>query len=174
MGGAVRKQFRLLGGVPLVVHSLRVLQASPVIDAIILAVPQADVAYCQSEIVEHYRFTKVIRVVAGGQERQVSVRNALAVVDEQSEIVVVHDAVRPFLTERMLKEVVTAARAKGAAIIALPMRDTVKQVAADHVIERDRGVLCGWSAARVQSKGGDAAGIDDPSNTGISGSLHDI
>ena len=151
MGGAVRKQFRLLGGVPLVVHSLRVLQASPVIDAIILAVPQADVAYCQSEIVEHYRFTKVIRVVAGGQERQVSVRNALAVVDEQSEIVVVHDAVRPFLTERMLKEVVTAARAKGAAIIALPMRDTVKQVAADHVIERtvDRRPL--WLAQTPQA-----------------------
>jgi len=151
MGGAVRKQFRLLGGVPLVVHSLRVLQASPVIDAIILAVPQADVAYCQSEIVEHYRFTKVIRVVAGGQERQDSVRNALAVVDEQSEIVVVHDAVRPFLTERMLKEVVIAARAKGAAIIALPMRDTVKQVAADHVIERtvDRRPL--WLAQTPQA-----------------------
>lgn len=151
MGGTVRKQFRALGGVPLVVHSLRVLQSSPLIDAIILAVPEADIAYCRHEIVDAYRFTKVIAVVAGGQERQDSVRQALAAVDEDVDIVVVHDAVRPFLTERMLAEVVAEARAKGAAIIALRMRDTVKQVGADHVIERtvDRKPL--WLAQTPQA-----------------------
>ena len=151
MGGAVRKQFRALGGVPLVVHSLRILQSSPVIDAVILAVPEADIAYCRQEIVDAHRFTKVIDVVAGGQERQDSVRQALAVVDEHFDIVVVHDAVRPFLTERMLAEVVAEALAKGAAIIALPMRDTVKQVGADRVIERtvDRRPL--WLAQTPQA-----------------------
>lgn len=151
MGGSTRKQFRLLGGVPLVVHSLRVLQASSVVDAVILAVPQVDLAYCQSEIVEALGFTKVIKVVAGGHERQDSVRNALAVVDERVEIVIVHDAVRPFLTEAMLTEVVKAAREKGAAIIALPMRDTVKEVGSDHLIERtvDRRPL--WLAQTPQA-----------------------
>jgi len=151
MGGTVRKQFRALGGVPLVVHSLRILQSSPVIDAVILAVPEADIAYCRHEIVDAHRFTKVTAVVAGGQERQDSVRQALAVVDEHFDIVVVHDAVRPFLTERMLVEVVAEALAKGAAIIALPMRDTVKQVGADRVIERtvDRRPL--WLAQTPQA-----------------------
>jgi 2-C-methyl-D-erythritol 4-phosphate cytidylyltransferase len=75
----------------------------------------------------------------------------LAVLDDQVEIVVVHDAVRPFLTERMLEDVVAAARATGAAIIALPMRDTVKYVGADHVIERtvDRRPL--WLAQTPQA-----------------------
>lgn len=151
MGGSVPKQFLSIGGQPLVVHSLRILQASPVIDAIVLAVPQADIAYCRSDIVAAHRFSKVTDVVAGGQERQDSVRNALAVVGEQVEIVVVHDAVRPFLTERMLEDVVAAAKAKGAAIVALPMRDTVKQVGADHVIERtvDRRPL--WLAQTPQA-----------------------
>jgi 2-C-methyl-D-erythritol 4-phosphate cytidylyltransferase len=151
MGGPVPKQFLSIGGLPLIVHSLRTLQASSVIDAIVLAVPQADLAYCQSDIVDAYRFTKVINVVAGGQERQDSVRNALAVLDDQVEIVVVHDAVRPFLTERMLEDVVAAARATGAAIIALPMRDTVKYVGANHVIERtvDRRPL--WLAQTPQA-----------------------
>ena len=151
MGGSVPKQFLSIGGLPLIVHSLRTLQASSVIDAIVLAVPQADLAYCQSDIVDAHRFTKVIKVVAGGQERQDSVRNALAVLDDQVEIVVVHDAVRPFLTERMLEDVVAAARATGAAIIALPMRDTVKYVGADHLIERtvDRRPL--WLAQTPQA-----------------------
>jgi len=151
MGGFVPKQFLSIGGQPLVVHSLRTLQASPSIDAIVLAVPQADIAYCQSEIVDAHHFTKVIQVVAGGQERQDSVRHALAVVGEDVDIVVVHDAVRPFLTTRMVEEVVAAARANGAAIIALPMRDTVKQVGAGHVIERtvDRRPL--WLAQTPQA-----------------------
>ncbi len=151
MGGPVPKQFLSIGGQPLIVHSLRTLQASSVIDAIVLAVPESDLAYCQSNIVEAHRFTKVIKVVAGGQERQDSVRHALAVVDSQVEIVVVHDAVRPFLTQRMLEEVVAAARSNGAAIIALPMRDTVKLVGGGHVIERtvDRKPL--WLAQTPQA-----------------------
>jgi len=136
MGGTVRKQFRSLGGLPLLVHSLRVFQSSPVIDAVVLAVPEADRHYCRTEIVEPYGFTKVTHVVAGGKERQDSVRQALAVVDESVHLVVIHDAVRPFVTETMVKQVVEAAAVDGAAIIALPMRDTVKQVGGDHLIER--------------------------------------
>lgn len=151
MGGTVRKQFRSLGGVPLVVHSLRVLQASPVIDAIILAVPEADIPYCRRDIVEAHQFTKVADVVAGGQERQDSVRHGLAVLDERTDVVVVHDAVRPFMTEGMVARVVAEAEASGAAIIALPVRDTIKLVGADRVIEQtvDRRPL--WLAQTPQA-----------------------
>jgi 2-C-methyl-D-erythritol 4-phosphate cytidylyltransferase len=151
MGGLIRKQFRPLGGLPLVVHSLRVFQASPVIDAVVLAVPEAELHYCRTDIVERYAFTKVTHVVAGGKERQDSVRRALAVVDEGVRLVVIHDAVRPCVTEEMVREVVEAASADGAAIVALPMRDTVKQVADDHLIQRtiDRKPL--WLAQTPQA-----------------------
>lgn len=151
MGGSVPKQFLSLGKQPLILHSLRVLQASPVIHEIILAVPQSDMDYCLKEIVTKHHFTKVTKVVPGGAERQDSVRHALEAVHDDVDVVLVHDAVRPFLTERMVEEVVSMARAKGAAIIALPMRDTVKQVGADHVIERtvDRAGL--WLAQTPQA-----------------------
>lgn len=151
MGGPVPKQFLSLGGQPLLVHSLRVLQASAVIEEIILAVPQADMDYCLKQVITPHRFTKVTKVVPGGHERQDSVRHALEAVREEAEVVVIHDAVRPFLTARMVEEVVAAARAKGAAIIALPMKETVKQVGADHVIERtiDRRPL--WLAQTPQA-----------------------
>ena len=78
MGGSVPKQFLSLGGEPLIVQSLRTLQAAPVVAQIILAVPSADIDYCEKEIVSRHRFTKVTKVVAGGAERQDSVRHALA------------------------------------------------------------------------------------------------
>jgi len=151
MGGPVPKQFLSLGGQPLVLHSLLVLQSSPAIDSIILAVPESEIEYCQAQIVGAHHFTKVTKVVPGGHERQDSVRHALEAVDEDVRIVLVHDAVRPFLTERMVHDVVSAAKATGAAIIALPMKDTVKQVGMDHVIERkiDRRPL--WLAHTTQA-----------------------
>ncbi len=151
MGGPVPKQFLALGGEPLIVHSLKVLQSSPDIDHIILAVPSSEMEYCLTHLIAPYQFSKVHKVVAGGQERQDSVRHALEAVDEAVEVVVVHDAVRPFVTDRMLQDVVAVARQKGAAIIALPMKDTVKEVGADRVIERtvDRRSL--WLAQTPQA-----------------------
>jgi 2-C-methyl-D-erythritol 4-phosphate cytidylyltransferase len=110
MGGAIPKQFLSLGGEPLILQSLRTLQAAPGIDQIVLAVPLADVAYCEKEIVSRHRLTKVTKVVAGGVERQDSVRSALAQVHSETEIVLIHDAVRPFMTLQMIAEVVAAAK----------------------------------------------------------------
>jgi 2-C-methyl-D-erythritol 4-phosphate cytidylyltransferase len=151
MGGSVPKQYLSIGGEPLIVQSLRTLQAASVVGQIILAVPSADIEYCQQEIVLRHRFTKVTKVVAGGVERQDSVRHALAQVPSDTDIVLIHDAVRPFVTQRMIEEVVAASWKEGAAIIALPMRDTVKQVRTDGMIERtvDRTPL--WLAQTPQA-----------------------
>ncbi|GMV49518.1 MAG: 2-C-methyl-D-erythritol 4-phosphate cytidylyltransferase [Nitrospirae bacterium] len=151
MGGRIPKQFLQLGGVPILVHSLRVLQASPTIHEIILAVPQAERQYCLDHVLAGGEFGKVTKVVAGGAQRQDSVRHALSEVGSDCEIVLVHDAVRPFLTEDMVRGVVAAAVEHGAAIIALPMRDTVKSVGSNGVIERtvDRGPL--WLAQTPQA-----------------------
>jgi 2-C-methyl-D-erythritol 4-phosphate cytidylyltransferase len=151
MGGSVPKQFLSLGGEPLVVHSLRILQAAHTVDEIIVAVPETDLDYCANDLVRRHGFSKVKKVVPGGLERQDSVRQALEQVSEDTEIVLVHDAVRPFLTVQMVEDVIAAAEKQGAAIIALPMRDTVKQVGSDHVIQRtvDRRSL--WLAQTPQA-----------------------
>lgn len=151
MGGEVPKQFLRLGGQPLLVQTLRVLQASPTIHEILLAVPPSDRQYCVDQIIGPHGLTKVTKVVSGGAQRQDSVRHALAEVSPETDIVVVHDAVRPFLTVRMIEEVVEHARVHGAAIIAVPVRDTLKQVGQDGTIERtvDRRHL--WQAQTPQA-----------------------
>ncbi len=151
MGGTVPKQFLALGGLPLLVHALRVLEASSAIHGVILAVPQTEREYCLDQVVVPHGFKKVSKIVAGGEHRQDSVRHALAEVDRETEIVLVHDAVRPFLTERMVREVIEQAAKHGAAIVAIPVRDTVKQVGADGAIERtvDRRHL--WLAQTPQA-----------------------
>jgi 2-C-methyl-D-erythritol 4-phosphate cytidylyltransferase len=151
MGSKTPKQFLTLGGLPLLVHSLRVLEASDAIVAIVLAAPQVDLDYCKRDIVEKYGFKKVRKIVAGGAERQDSVRLGLAAVGNDAETVLVHDAVRPFLTVSMIAQVVEAATKHGAAIVAIPMRDTVKRAGANGLIEEtiDRKPL--WLAQTPQA-----------------------
>lgn len=151
MGSAVPKQFMILGGLPLLVHSLRVLQASPLVSEIVLAVPESDRHTCQVDIVPQYGLTKVTQVVAGGARRQDSVRHALQAAGGDLDVVLVHDAVRPFLTEDMIERVVARAREVGGAIVAIPMRDTVKEASDDMIIQRtvDRQQL--WLAQTPQA-----------------------
>ncbi len=151
MGGQIPKQFLALGGQPIVVHSLRVLNAAPSVREIILAVPEAERDFCLREIVASHGFKKVRQVIAGGAERQDSVRHGLDAMDAKAELVLVHDAVRPFVTTAMIDRVVARAAEVGAAILAIPMRDTVKQVDADGLIEAtvDRGRL--WLAQTPQA-----------------------
>ncbi|WP_447979766.1 2-C-methyl-D-erythritol 4-phosphate cytidylyltransferase [Candidatus Nitrospira bockiana] len=151
MGGTVPKQFLALGGLPLLVHSLRVLEASPAVTDIVLAVPSAERQYCLDEIVTRYQLHKVRKIVSGGEQRQDSVRHGLLEVESDVEVVLVHDAVRPLLTGDMVTKVIEQAAKHGAAIVAIPMRDTVKRAGADGMIEGtlDRGRL--WLAQTPQA-----------------------
>ena len=150
MGSHIPKQFLSLGGVPILVHSLRVLEAVAAVEHVILAVPEADREYCLREIVARYQFTKVTKVVAGGEHRQDSVRHGVQEVGQEADLVLVHDAVRPLITADLVERVIRRAGEVGAAIIAIPMRDTVKQVGPEGMIEVtvDRGQL--WLAQTPQ------------------------
>jgi 2-C-methyl-D-erythritol 4-phosphate cytidylyltransferase len=151
MGGATPKQFLTLGGLPILVHALRVLEESPAVTEIILTVPAADREYCLNEIVARYKFRKITKVVPGGEHRQDSVRHGLAQLDQGVDMVLVHDAVRPFLTVDMVARVIDAAAKHGAAVVAIPLRDTIKRVDAGGLIEStvDRSHL--WSAQTPQA-----------------------
>jgi 2-C-methyl-D-erythritol 4-phosphate cytidylyltransferase len=136
MGGEISKQYLSLAGIPILVHTLRVFQRSPLVDEILLVVPGGDVAEVRRDMVERYDFSRVSLVIAGGRERQDSVRNALVHVRDEHEIILVHDGVRPFVTGALIERAVAGAKAFGAVTVGVPVRDTVKTVdAAGRVVK---------------------------------------
>src|SRR5207237_6737556 len=124
---AIPKQFLMLGDVPLLLHSLQVFERAASISQIILVVPKEERERTLSEIIARYGLKKVAKVVAGGATRQVSVYHGLQETDPEAEVVVVHDAVRPFVTEDLIERSIEAAQTSGGAIVAGPMKETVKQ-----------------------------------------------
>ena len=114
LGADVAKQYLFLNSLPVLVHTLNVFQKSDVIDDIILVVPKDDLASIRKQIIEKYGLTKVSAIVAGGNERQDSVRNGLVAIAESCDIVIVHDGVRPFVTEEMIAQVVASGSRRAA------------------------------------------------------------
>jgi len=125
LGLKVRKPFVKLAGIPLIVHTLKALSGSRVIDAIIVAAQPGLIGRFEA-LVKKYRLTKVAAVVAGGATRAESVRNCLAHVDGSFDIVLIHDGGRPFIDAGTIERSVAMARKYGGAIVAVPENDTVK------------------------------------------------
>jgi len=143
MGGGTPKQFLSLEGVPIFIHTLRKFTASEAIDDIILALRPEDMERVRADV-DREHFSRSVQLVAGGATRQETVGRALAEAPPGTEIVVVHDAVRPFIDSAMIQRVVEAARKDGAAILGIPSVDTVKQVERQLIlgtIPRERIVL---------------------------------
>lgn len=151
MGAGAPKQFLMLGGVPMMVHALRALERAPSVTEVVLVVPKEEQARALSEVVERHGLKKVLKVVPGGATRQESVHHGLHEVAGDVEIVVVHDAVRPFVTPDLIERSIEAARKHGGAIAAVPMKDTPKQAGPDGLIQRtlDRHEL--WLAQTPQT-----------------------
>ena len=127
MGSGTPKQFLALEGVPIFVHTLRKFTASDVVDEIYVAVRPEDSERARHDL-EREHFTKPVRLVNGGPSRQETVARALAQAPQGTELVVVHDAVRPFVDLEMIRRVTEAARLEGGAILGILSVDTVKQV----------------------------------------------
>ncbi len=127
MGADQPKQFLELDGVPLIVFTLRRLAACPEIAEFLISTRADDMVFLE-EMVAKAALGRPARVVHGGDTRQESVANALAQADPAAEIILVHDAVRPFVTRAQTERVIAEARARGAAILGIPAIDTVKEV----------------------------------------------
>ena len=143
MGSGTPKQFLALDGVPIFVHTLRKFSSSDAVNEIFLALRPEDIERTHSDL-EHEHFAKAVRLVAGGPTRQETVARALSHAPPGTEVVVVHDAVRPFVELEMIRRVVEAARNEGAAILGILSVDTVKQVDRHTVmgtVPRERIVL---------------------------------
>jgi len=134
MGVETPKQFLELGGEPLVIFTLRRLAACAAITDFILATRADELSFLEDRV-SKARIGRPARVVHGGETRQQSVANALAQVAPETEIVMVHDAVRPFVTVEQLDRLIAEARERGAVILGIPAIDTVKEVKRERLPE---------------------------------------
>lgn len=136
MGKRTAKQFLFLGDKPMLAHTLLAFQRAPEVDEVIPILSQEDMESCLKDIIEHYHLTKVKTLVVGGRERQDSVYNGLKKMEKDTEVVVVHDGVRPFVTQEMIRETVGHARKGECVVVGVPVKDTVKEVDADGIVKR--------------------------------------
>ena len=121
------KQFLALNGTPIIIHTIRKFDVTAVIDYIIVTAPRESVQELR-ELVKSAKFKKTVLVVEGGERRQDSVAAGLAHLQSGTDIVAVHDGVRPFVSVEDIENVVRQAERSGAAILGVPIVETVKQV----------------------------------------------
>jgi 2-C-methyl-D-erythritol 4-phosphate cytidylyltransferase len=149
MGGRIPKQFLRLTTAPILALTVGRFARHPAVGAIVAVAPGTQTRRAERLLRTLGRRVPIL-VVPGGPERQDSVRRGLEAVAEDALIVVVHDAVRPFVTATLITAVIEAARRDGAAICALPIAETVKRVAGDYVDATvDRAGL--WSVQTPQA-----------------------
>lgn len=127
MGAGVPKQLLELDGMPLVIFTLKRLAACAAITDFFVSTRAENVVFLQDEAAK-CGVGRPIKVIHGGETRQESVENALGQVHPTTEIVLVHDAVRPFVAKEQVERVISEARNRGAAILGIPAIDTVKEV----------------------------------------------
>jgi 2-C-methyl-D-erythritol 4-phosphate cytidylyltransferase len=134
MGFNIEKQFLLLGGKPMLSHTLGQFEASPDIDRIVVIVPQGRETFCYQEIVEAEGLRKVTHIVAGADTRQLSVMAGFRCLDQDVDIVVIHDGARPFVTPSLIQAAIHAALQDGSAVAAIPESDTLKRVSGEGTV----------------------------------------
>lgn len=148
-GGVVPKQYLPMAGLPLLAWTLRALAASGQLHCTILAVAAGQEARCRAEILEPNGL-RVDHVVPGGADRQASVYAGLSKAPAETDLVLVHDGARPLITAQLIRAAIEAAGAAGAAVVAVPVTDTIKAADAEHRVADTlpRGRL--WAAQTPQ------------------------
>jgi 2-C-methyl-D-erythritol 4-phosphate cytidylyltransferase len=128
MNSKIGKPFIPIFGKPILAHTLEKFEKCHLINKIFLVVTDKEKEYCQKNIIKKYHLQKIEKLIIGGETRQESVFNGLKSVDSDTDIIVIHDGARPFVNESTIRESIAIAIKDGAAVSAVPLRDTVKRV----------------------------------------------
>ena len=127
MGSDKGKQLMLLNGKPVLARTLEAIASCPQVDRLVIVTEYEHIASVE-ELATNLDLGRPFTIVAGGSERQYSVANALKAVPDQAEIILVHDGARPLILPGQVEAVIEAARTYGAAGLAAPVKDTIKNV----------------------------------------------
>ena len=150
LGCQLNKPFFLLEGKPLLTYSLLTLEASSFIDDLILIVEESKIPEAR-KLVRKYCISKVKEIVAGGKSRQDSVALGLRKINSLCELVLIHDGSRPFLTEELIRRVTLAAKRYGAAVVGLPISDTIKELKNSFFIKSTKDRESFWTVQTPQA-----------------------
>ena len=126
MAHSVKKPYLKLAKKPILAHTLQRFEQNTAVDTIFVIVDETDFNECRKTVLEPYPFTKVQALIAGGETRQMSVYNGIRALSTDVDFVIVHDGVRPFVTDETIFACLTAADECGAAVAAVPVKDTIK------------------------------------------------
>ncbi len=150
MGTQISKQFLQICGKEILAWTVDVFEKSNLIQNIVL-VASADGMEDIQALCKKYQWQKVHHIVLGGKERQHSVANGLAVLEKETEMVLIHDGVRPFVTEQMIADSIAAAKIYDGVVIGVPAKDTIKICSPDGMAEQtpDRNLL--WQIQTPQT-----------------------
>ncbi len=141
MGAKAKKQYLYLDKIPILARTIMAFDTCDQLHEIILVIPKEDEKYCKTHIIDPYGFTKKIHLIAGGDQRQDSVLTGLKFIGDKSNqdceaIVMIHDGVRPFVNQNMIKDSIRTAIEYGACIPAVKITHTVKKVLGGSVIQK--------------------------------------
>jgi 2-C-methyl-D-erythritol 4-phosphate cytidylyltransferase len=131
MGGDIRKQYLMLGGMPMFLHSIKTMQESPIITDVVVMVHKDDVEVVRGLLDEYGCAEKLRRIVVGGKERVHSVARGLESIDWPCDYVFIHDCARPFLDQPTLERLFETVQRTKACVAGVPAKDTVKIVDED-------------------------------------------
>ena len=123
---SVKKPYLKLAQKPILAHTIQRFEQNSAVDAIFVIVDAADFDECHAAVLDPYPFRKVQALVAGGETRQESVQNGIHALSADVDFVIVHDGVRPFVTDEIIFACLEAAAEYGAAVAAVPVKDTIK------------------------------------------------
>lgn len=124
---SIPKPLVKIDSAPILIHTLNRINSHPKISSIIVAVPKGYLK-AVSGAVKHYRLYKVKSIIKGGATRAQSVKNCLKELTRDTDLVLIHDGVRPFITDKIIDEAINAAKGFGASVTAVPVKPTLKSV----------------------------------------------
>ena len=136
MGSQKPKQYIKINGKEVLALTIEKFQKCSMVDEIIVVVPYDEVDYCRNNIIDKYNFSKVKKVVKGGKERFNSVYNGLLNCSKETDIVIIHDGVRPFVTQKIIENSVDCAKKYGACAAGVMIKDTIKLKDNENYIEK--------------------------------------
>jgi 2-C-methyl-D-erythritol 4-phosphate cytidylyltransferase len=128
MSSNVPKQYLELQNMPILAMTVDKFERCSLIDSIILVVSSGHVDSCKNEIVDKYNFKKVIKVIAGGERRQDSVRAGIEATEGEYDSILIHDGVRPFVSQKTIIRSINALEKNRAIITAMPAKETIKKI----------------------------------------------
>jgi len=150
IGGILPKQFIEIKKKPVLAYTVEKFENCELIDEIILVVPEDYMSFCSYNIVDVGDFKRVKKILSGGKERQDSVYKGLLALSKDTDIVLIHDGVRPFISTEKIGKSIEMCKKEKAVILALPVNDTVKRVDEGYVVTTlDRDKL--WIAQTPQT-----------------------